>query len=259
MDYLLPQYFSLQYDSKAEYEYIQGLQSQFELALESESYHLALFAYHLLFLAHYNQVIHKMHLWIPEKFSIAVITFGKGRRDKFLNARNPSDYADKQNSERGQFDLLSILGSCDGLVKKCKDLVDFRNHNLGHVNYNLISDIECKSKVEEYDIVAEEIHLITQEYLKSKILEFAEDFDTTLELTTDVLEIEFIKPNWLSERDIQYFSELCESSEGDDNSKLMNILEKAFGKNYKSLNTFNTNYESQNNYNPFAIWRSNWN
>ncbi|MFZ1074980.1 MAG: hypothetical protein WAN50_01255 [Minisyncoccia bacterium] len=51
MEPLLASYLSLRYESGEEQKYLEGLKAQYLSAIDSESYHMALFAYHLLFMS----------------------------------------------------------------------------------------------------------------------------------------------------------------------------------------------------------------
>lgn len=90
-------YLSLQNESKTEEEYIRELFEQYVTAEAGGSYHLALFAYHLLFICYFYQVFHKMKLWLPDKHHLAVVNFSADRRKQFRDATDPTAYVHKDN------------------------------------------------------------------------------------------------------------------------------------------------------------------
>mgnify|MGYP007061394549 CR=1 FL=1 len=202
-------YFSL-HGSEVEQSYIRGLFDQFESAKMMGAYHLALFAYHLLFVCFLYQTLYKIKLWFPGDHRMAFVSFSAARRKKFREAGNPTEYADSQNKEKSLFEFLNIFCNCEELVGKCKSLVDFRNNNLGHANYALVDEFGFEKKIAEYDQTAEKIHGITQKRLAAVFDEYATKIETTgEEITKDTLELDLIIPNSLSDADLGDLAAEC--------------------------------------------------
>jgi len=209
MGYPLNAYFSL-HGSETEQNYIRGLFDQFESAKTMGAYHLALFAYHLLFMCFLYETLYKIKLWFPVEHNMAFVSFSAQQRKKFRDAKNSTDYVGEHNRERSLFEFLNIFCDCETLVSKCKSLVDFRNNNLGHANYALVDEFGFEKKIAEYDQTAEKIHGITQKRLAAVFDEYATKIETTgEEITKDTLELDLIIPNSLSDADLGDLAAEC--------------------------------------------------
>ena len=222
-------YLSLQYRSEVEKEYIAGLISQFEMARDVGSYHLALFAYHLLFICFFYQTFYKLKIWLPEKYNLALVSFSAERRKKFREAMNPTDYTHSENKERSFFEFLNVFCDCENVVKKCKSLVDYRNHRLGHVNYLLVSEESYEERVGEYDKVVAEIQRLTHTELDRIFNEYIIGIDSALEITKDEIETNLIVPNGLSDKDLECLATECLIKSGLVYDQIKSILEDDFG------------------------------
>jgi hypothetical protein len=222
-------YLSLQYDSEDEQKYISGLISQFENARDAGSYHLALFAYHLLFICYFYQTLHKLKIWIPDKHHVAMVSFSNERRKKFREAINATDYAHNENKESSFFEFLNIFRDCNDVVLKCKNLVSYRNTRLGHVNYLLVSEEAFENKIEEYNQVTLQIHQLTHEELAKIFATYFDSIDPTLEQTRDDIEINLISPNMLSDKDLEALASECLIDPNLEKNQVANVLQKDFG------------------------------
>jgi len=230
MGYPLNSYFSL-HGSETEQNYIRGLFDQFESAKTMGAYHLALFAYHLLFMCFLYQTFYKMKLWMPDKHHVAMVSFAKNRRDKFRDAKNPTEYAHEENKESSLFEFLNVFCDCEELVGKCKSLVKYRNQRLGHVNYLLADESEFENKIEEYEKTATKIHEITQNKLSAVFDEYTNRIEVVgEEITKDSLELDLIIPNNLSDADLGCLAAECElRGERGAYEEIKNILRDDFG------------------------------
>lgn len=230
MGYPLNSYFSL-HGSETEQNYIRGLFDQFESAKTMGAYHLALFAYHLLFMCFLYETLYKIKLWFPVEHNMAFVPFSAQQRKKFRDAKNSTDYVGEHNKERSLFEFLNIFCDCEELVGKCKSLVDFRNNNLGHANYALIDELGFEKKIIEYDQTAEKIHGITQNRLAAVFDEYATKIETMgEEITKDTLELDLIIPNNLSEADLGDLAAECELKDKQlQYGKIKTILRDDFG------------------------------
>lgn len=228
MESLLFSYLSLQHESKEEQKYILGLISQFESAKNSNSYHLALFAYHLIFMVFVYQTIYKAKLWKLEQFTLAFITSPTDKRKQYVEAS--SVYAFSEIPERTIFNLLNLFGECELVVSKCKkQIVDYRNDNLGHANLYIVSEEEFENKVEEYDQIASEIHQLTHIELAKIFDEYFQSADPTLELTRDDIEIDLIIPHRLSDKDLESLASECLAAADPKKEYVSKILRNDFG------------------------------
>ena len=229
MDYPLASYFSLR-KSEEEQNYIRGLFDQFESAKVMGAYHLALFAYHLLFICFLYETLYKIKLWFPIKHDMAFVSFSADQRKKIRDAKNPIDYVGNRNREKSLFEFLNIFCDCEALVAKCKSLTDYRNNNLGHVNYNLIGEIEFENKIEEYDQTAGKIHEITQNKLAAVFDEYAQTIEKLgEEITKDGLELDLIIPNRLSDADLGDLAAACELKNNGIYKTISQVLKNDFG------------------------------
>jgi hypothetical protein len=224
----LPSYLSLRYESEAEREYIAGLIHQFEMARDIESYHLALFAYHLLFICLFYQIFYKLKIWMPEKHHLALVSFSSDRRKKFREAMSPTDYAHNENKESSFFEFLNIFCDCENVVGKCKALVKYRNNRLGHVNYLLVSEESFWEKVAEYDGVAMEMQKLTHIELDKTFSEYITKIDPTLEITKDDIETDLIIPNKLSDQDLEKLAIECLIKPTAQKEKISKIIQDDF-------------------------------
>lgn len=94
-----------------------------------------------------------------------MVNFEMDRRSKFRGAVNPTDYAHNGNKESSLFELLNLFCDCENIVARCKALVKFRNTRLGHVNYLLVSEEAFEKQIDEYELLALEIHKLTHNEL----------------------------------------------------------------------------------------------
>jgi len=225
----LPSYLSLRYESEVEREYIAGLIYQFEAARDMGSYHLALFAYHLLFICFFYQTFYKLKIWMPEKHHLALVSFSPDRRKKFREATNPTDYAHNENKESSFFEFLNIFCDCENVVGKCKALVKYRNTRLGHVNYLLVSEESFLEKIEEYDGVVMEMQKLTHAELDRIFSEYITEIDPTLEITKDDIETGLIIPNKLSDQDLKKLVVECLIKPTVQKEKISKIIQDDFG------------------------------
>jgi hypothetical protein len=222
-------YLSINFDSEGERNYILGLKDQFEFARDTGSYHLALFAYHLLFICYLYQTLYKIKIWMPEKHHIAMVYLEKERREKFRNALNPTDFAHNQNKESSFFEFLNIFCDCEKLVSRCKNLIKYRNNRLGHVNYFIVSEEEFNKKIEEYDQVACEVQELTHIELSKIFDEYFKNTDKRINPTKDDLELNLILLNKLSDKDLECLSAECLVKPNKFKNKIKEILENDFG------------------------------
>ncbi len=229
MNYTLPSYLSLRYESEEEQKYIVGLIDQFEMARSIGSYHLALFAYHLLFICFFYQTFHKLKIWMPEKHHLALVSFSSERRKRFREAVNPTDYVHQDNKESSLFEFLNIFCDCEDVVGKCKALVKYRNSRLGHVNYLLVSEESFEEKIAEYDQVAEEIQKLTHVELDKTFIKYVASIEQEQEITRDELELNLIIPNRLSDVDLEKLGAECAINHGLVYDKIKSVLENEFG------------------------------
>jgi hypothetical protein len=228
MDPLLPSYLSLRYESEEEHKYIVGLTGQFRGAQENGSYHLALFAYHLIFMIFIYQTIYKAKLWKPELFSAAFTTKPAEERKRYLEAT--SIYAFVEMNERSVFELLNLFSECEATVSKCKkQIADYRNNNLGHANLYIVSEVEFEKKIEEYDQIASAIHQLTHNGLASIFEEYFNTVDTESSQTKDDIEINLIVPNRLSDKDLESLASECLISPNFIKEQATKILRDDFG------------------------------
>lgn len=228
MDYSLLSYLSLRYESEEEQKYIVGLINQFQNAQESGSYHLALFAYHLLFMVFIYQTIYKAKLWKPEQYNLAFLAKPADERKRYLETK--SIYAFAEMNERSVFELLNLFMVCDPTVSKCKkQIVDYRNNNLGHANLYIVSEKEFENKITEYDQVASEIHELTHNELSKIFAEYFESVDPEIVQTKDDIEINLIVPNRLSDKDIESFASECLITPDFKKERVTIILRDDFG------------------------------
>jgi len=219
---------SLQNDSESEEKYILGLSEQFEGAQNAGSYHLALFAYHLLFICYFYQILHKLKIWMPEKYSVAMVSFDKERREKFRSALNPTDYVHNLNKESSFFEFLNVFCDCNEVVAHCKSLVKYRNGRLGHVNYLLVSEDAFDEQIDKYNAVVSEIHQLTYDELKKKFKEYLRDVDKTIAQTRDDLELNLVNPNKLSIKDLEVLILECTPKTNPKKRQVSKILQDDF-------------------------------
>ena len=77
-------YLSIKNESEEERRYLTGLYSQYITATESGSYHLALFAYHLLFMSYVYQTIYKIKEWCPQDIICSTAHSFKGKESDVI-------------------------------------------------------------------------------------------------------------------------------------------------------------------------------
>lgn len=222
-------YFSLRNDSEAEGQYIAALAQQFQIAKDNESYHLALFAYHLLFISFFYQIFFKIKLWLPDRYHVALVSFEAGRRSQFREAKSPTDYPHPQNKESPMFEFLNVFYECETLVKKCKKLVKQRNERLGHVTYVLSSLDDFETRIAEYDQIAEEVHKLTQQQLLQEFSNFVSEIDLDLLFTKDDIESGLIVPHRLSPKELEHLYKKCDDFLDPIYFQIKEILQSSYG------------------------------
>ncbi len=225
----LPSYLSLRYESEEEQKYITGLVDQFEYAKMTKSYHLALFACHLLFMSFVYQTIFKTKKWMPERFKDALIQSPADSRKKHHESTSPWSFS--VFPERSVFELLNLLRACEKEVSKCKKIIQYRNDGFGHATGILISEEEFEKKIEEYEQVALDIHRLTHDELDRIFYEYFDSIDPTLIQTKDDIEINLIGPSRLSDKDMECFAFECLTSPDLKKKQISKILEDDFGIN----------------------------
>lgn len=223
----LSSYISLRNESGEEQKYITGLIDQFETAKLSESYHLALFAYHLLFMTFIYQTIFKIKIWMPERFSNALIQSPADKRKMHLESLSVWSFS--EFPESSVFELLNTLQNCEKEVSKCKRIIKYRNQGFGHATGVLVSVEEFESKIEEYDQIALEIHQLTRSELARLFDEYFESMDPELEQTKDDIEISLIGPNRMSDKDLECLALECLIATDSKKNKVSKILQEDFG------------------------------
>jgi len=201
MDDFLLNYLSIRNENEEEQKYLNGLAEQFEYATMSGSFHLAIFAYHLIFMTYVYQTIFKIKIWLPDKFRLAIITFPADERREFLESKSFWVYS--KIKERTVFGLLNIVNDCDELIAECKkEIVDYRNNNLGHANPVIVGEEEFNKRILVYNDLAKKIHELTNFQLAGILSEFINNLDPEYELTKDDIEVGLIIPNRLSYSDL---------------------------------------------------------
>ena len=197
------------------------------MAKTTESYHLALFAYHLLFMTFVYQTVLKMKKWMPRKFKSALVTFSANERREYLEADSPWAYS--KIKERTIFNLLYLLDDCDDLISRCKkEIVDFRNENLGHANPFIVSKDGFEKKIMEYEQIVLEIHQLTYYKLSKLLKKYLATIDQSLVQTKDDIEINLIGPNRLSDKDLEKFAAECLISIDSQKEQISRILKDDF-------------------------------
>lgn len=228
MDPSIASYLSLRYESGEEQKYLEGLKDQYISAIDSESYHMALFAYHLLFMSFVYQITHKIKLWLPDQFKLALITFPTKEREEYLSSSSPWAYS--KIRERTIFGLLNLLEDCEDLVTDCKKgIVDYRNEKLGHANPIIVDKEEFYKKVAEYDSLVDRIQKLTHVQLIGILSDFTSTFDPADELTKDDIELGLILPSRCSDKDLECFSVDCRIVGQPIHKKIIDILRDDFG------------------------------
>jgi len=222
----LPSYLSLRYESEIEENYISGLVYQYEMARDTGSYHLALFAYHLLFMSYAYQTIHKIKKWMPDRFYDALIQSPADKRKEYFEANSPWIFA--KIPERSIFEFFNLLQTCGMEVKKCKNAVDFRNDGFGHATGILISEDEFERRIEEYDEMAGKIHGLTQKELCKIFEEYISSIESDDEITKDELELNLILPNRLSDHDLERLAVECLIKTTPRKNKISKIIQEDF-------------------------------
>lgn len=221
-------YLSIKNESEEEQMYISGLFTQFIAAEESSSYHLALFAYHLLFMSFVYQTIYKIKEWYPKKFKLALITSPKQERNKYLEAK--SCWIFSKIKERTIFGLIHILGDNDELVERCKKkIIDYRNERLGHANPIMVGEIEFNQKIKEYNEIASEIQKMTHKKLDLLFRDFVNIFNEKDEITKDDLELGLIINNRISEKDLECLGAECVIKNSRIHRKIRTVLSQDYG------------------------------
>ncbi|MFZ2975419.1 MAG: hypothetical protein WA055_02180 [Candidatus Moraniibacteriota bacterium] len=223
----LPSYFSLRYESEVEKEYIVGLVGQFENAKITDSYHLALFAYHLLFMSFVYQTVHKIKKWMPDRFCDALIQSSAEKKKEYFEARSPWVFSEIRESS--VFEFLNLLQICNGEVKKCKNIIKQRNKGFGHATGVLVSEEEFERKVNEYDQIAQEIHKLTHAELAKIFDEYIADIDQNEEVIKDDIELNLIIPNRLSDQDLEKLAAECLIKPTLQKEKISKIIQDDFG------------------------------
>lgn len=223
----LPSYLSLRYESEVEKEYITGLVDQFEMARSVESFHLALFAYHLLFMSYAYQVIHKIKKWMPDRFYDALTQSPANKRKEYFEAGSPWVFA--EIPESSIFEFLNLLRLCHDEVGKCKSAVKQRNNGFGHATGVLVSEEEFERRIAEYDKIAGEIHKLTQKELSKIFGEYLANIESEEELTKDDLELNLILPHRLSDQDLENMAAECLIKTTPQKEKMSKILQDDFG------------------------------
>lgn len=228
MDPLLISYLSLRYENEEDQKYRAGLIDQFEYARMTKSYHLALFAYHLLFMIFIYQTVFKIKIWMPDRFSDALSQSPVDKRRQYKEAT--SAYAFVEIPERTILEFLNLLGECEAIIASCKKrIIDYRNENLGHANLYIVSEEEFENKIEEYNRTALEIHRLSHKELTRIFTAYFDGIDPTLEQTRDDIEINLILPNRLSDKDLESLAVDCLMSTDPTKRKTSDILRDNFG------------------------------
>jgi len=222
----LPSYLSLRYESEVEKEYISGLIDQFEMARSVGSFHLALFAYHLLFMSFAYQIIHKIKKWMPDRFYDALIQSPAIKRKEYFEANSPWVFAEIRESSI--FEFFNLLRTCDGEIGKCKSAVKQRNNGFGHATGVLVSEDEFERRINEYDKIAGEIHKLTQKELSRIFGEYISAIESDEEITKDDLELNLILPNRLSDQDLENLAAECMIKVTPQKEKISKILQNDF-------------------------------
>ncbi len=227
MEFSLFELLSIRYEGEEDQKYIRGLLNQFEQASNSDSYHLALFAYHLIFMIFIYQTIYKAKIWKPQQFATALITLSADERRRYLQTK--SVYAFVEIKERSIFELLNLFEACEPVVSRCKkNIIDYRNRNLGHANMYIVSENEFENKIDEYNQIALEIHKLTHENILDAFEDYFKLIDYTLEQTADDFEINLIVPNRMSLIDLGILAENCLASDLLKKKEILKILQDDF-------------------------------
>lgn len=221
-------YLSLRYESEEDQKYIEGLIEQFRKAEENGSFHLALFAYHLLFMIFIYQTIYKAKLWKSKQFFLAFTASPADKRKQYREAT--SVYAFSDIPERTVLELLGLFIECESTVSKCKkQIIDYRNNNLGHATPYIVSVEEFENKIEEYDQTASEIHELTHGELSKVFDGYFKNLDTEIIQTKDDIEINLVVPNRLSDKDLESFASECLVVPDLKKKQASKILQDDFG------------------------------
>lgn len=214
----LPGYLSLKYSSQIEQDYIVELQQDFFNQVESGSYRSALITYHLLFMCYVNQVLYKTKLWKPEDFKTSLIHLGGDLAQKLELASDPTTFSHKDLKERSSINFFNLYENSAEVIRRAKNIVDFRNQNLGHATYTKIDEDQFYARIDEYNkIVALLASLYEKALLKAlddfmaiksvEIKGFIENGDDTEDelidnISMDEIELAFTAPNYLSYQDL---------------------------------------------------------
>lgn len=214
----LPGYLSLKYSSQIEQDYVIELQQDFFNQVESGSYRSALVTYHLLFMCYINQVLYKTKLWKTEDFKTSLICSDRDIKKGFEEASSPTDFVHEKVKESWLMGFFGLYEDSKRVIKKAKDIVKFRNQNLGHATYIKIDKDQFCSKISEYnEVVALIANLYEKTLLKEldsfvvnksaeikEYVENGEDSEDNLieNISMDEIELAFTAPNYLSYQDI---------------------------------------------------------
>lgn len=214
----LPGYLSLKYSSQIEQDYVIELQQDFFNQVELGSYRSALITYHLLFMCYVNQVLYKTKLWKPEDFKTSLIHLGGDLAQKLELASDPTTFSHKDLKERSSINFLNLYENSAEVIRRAKNIVDFRNQNLGHATYTKIGEDQFYARIDEYnEIVASVASLYEKTLLKAldsfvaiksvEIKGFIENGNDTEDelienISMDEIELAFTASNYLSYQDL---------------------------------------------------------
>lgn len=224
-------YLPVSFRNEKEQEYINFLWESFVTNYESEKYHFAFLAYHMLFMSFVYFEIWQIKANFAGDFEKAMIGFNKDMENELMRATTP--YTLWNVNESSVFRFLKLIGMNNGDIGECTRIVKDRNdaaHSNGNIYYRSQRDIDAK--LEEILRCAEKIQTHSEKVIESCYRNFlieSSDLDTRENLADeDQIREVLVYGNYLSQRDIQYLQgyDCRELMNGNNDQNIIGLIDK---------------------------------
>lgn len=187
--------------TSAEADYISHLWEVYDALLigDNTSVSYAIMPYHLLYILALNYKVLRM-IKTHEKYTRLFFCVGSGRNKKNLLSSQVSVAEIALINERTIPELFRIIDLDDEVIKRIKNIVDYRNETLGHPK--LIIEAKPEDRIKEYlDTLSKLAHAFKDENVRlvQNVLKDIEEYDDISLVLDDFFRNYYITPTDLGD------------------------------------------------------------
>ncbi|MBV6452085.1 MAG: hypothetical protein MHPDNHAH_02836 [Anaerolineales bacterium] len=200
-------YLPISFRNETEQEYVNFLWETFVANYESEKYHFAFLAYHMLFMSFVYFEIWQIKVNSANDFEKAMVGFNKEMENELMIASTP--FMLWRVNETSVFRFLKLIGMSNSTIGQCAKLVRERNdaaHSNGNIYFRDQKTIDQKIDeiLNSMDVIQLHSEKVIGAFYENFLVVSADPDAREFISTDDQIREVLVYGNYLSPRDILY-------------------------------------------------------